>query len=62
MKRNARLYLPWPTVSDYLAVKIKAADVQPRRRKPSASVEMLEGGCLLFRLLRAPPVSPPAAG
>ena len=55
MKRNARLYLPRPAVSAYLAcVSAQAADAQPRRRRPSVSVEMLKGGCLLYRLSRPP--------
>ena len=56
MKRNARLYLPWPAVSAYFAsVTVQAADAQPRRRgRPPASIERLKGGCLLYRLSKAP--------
>ena len=51
MKRNARLYLPWPVVSAFLASVMPAAEERPPNRgNPLASVERLEGGCLLFRL------------
>jgi hypothetical protein len=53
MKHTARLYLPWPVVSAFLAsVGVPAAKAQPKHHdKPPASVERLEGGCLLYRLL-----------
>jgi hypothetical protein len=46
MKRNAKLYLPWPAVSAFLApVAVQAADAQLYRGgKALASVERLKGG------------------
>ena len=53
MKSNARLYLPWPVVSAFLEfVAAPAAEAPPKRYdKPLASIERLDGGCLLYRLL-----------
>jgi hypothetical protein len=48
MKPNAHLYLPQSVVEEYL-VSIGAPKVQ-RDRRPVASVERLDGGCLLYRL------------
>jgi hypothetical protein len=56
MKRNVTFYLPWPTVSAYLAsVTVQSTTIQPKRHgKPAAPVEMLKGGCLLYQLSRQP--------
>ena len=48
MKPNARLYLPQSVIEEYL-VSIGAPKVQPDRQ-PVASVEQLDGGCLLYQL------------
>jgi hypothetical protein len=52
MKRNARLYLPWPIVSAFLAwVASSPAEAQTKRHGMLlACVERLDGGCLLYRL------------
>ena len=50
MKNNAHLYLPQSVIEEYL-VSIGTAKVQPDRPTvPVASVERLDGGCLLYRL------------
>jgi hypothetical protein len=55
MKRNAKLYLPWPVISAFVApVAVPATDAQLYRGgMPLASVERLKGGCLLYRLTAA---------
>jgi hypothetical protein len=47
MKPNAHLYLPLSVIKEYL-ISI-GAQKQPDRQ-PVASVERLDGGCLLYRL------------
>jgi hypothetical protein len=56
MKRNARLYLPWPVVSAFLAsAVVPSIETQPYRSgKPLAQAERLKGGCLLYRLTAEP--------
>jgi hypothetical protein len=51
MKNNARLYLPWPLVSAFLAsCGSRPAEAQPgRRENASTSIARLDGGCLLYR-------------
>jgi len=48
MKNNAHLYWPPSLIEEYL-VSIGVPKVQPDRQ-PAASVEQLDGGCLLYRL------------
>ena len=53
MKCNAHLYLPWSVIAELVA----SADAQLPKVKsdppgvPAASVESLDGGCVLYRLL-----------
>jgi hypothetical protein len=52
MKNNARLYLPWPLVSAFVWPDVGRPPQarRDRRNPPLASVERLDGGCLLYRL------------
>jgi hypothetical protein len=47
MKSNKRLYLPWSVVAEWMT---PIAKVQPGPQLPLASVEQLDGGCVLSRL------------
>jgi hypothetical protein len=53
MKCNAHLYLPWSVIAELVA----SSDSQLSKMKsdppvvPTASVEVLDGGCVLYRLL-----------
>jgi hypothetical protein len=52
MKSNAHLYLPWSVVAEWAAsTDSQLAKVLPDRRSGAlASIEQLEGGCVLYRL------------
>jgi len=52
MKNNARLYLPWPLVSAFVWPDVgRPPEARRDRRNPlPASVERLDGGCLLYRI------------
>jgi hypothetical protein len=53
MKSNAHLYLPWSVIEEWLATSKGyhlPAVLVGRSRGPVASVERLEGGCVLYRL------------
>ena len=53
MKCNAHVYLPWSAIAELVA----SSDPQMSKVKsgspgvPAASVEILDGGCVLYRLL-----------
>jgi hypothetical protein len=53
MKSSAHLYLPWPVIAEWLTTS-KGCQLPEvllvRPRGPMASVERLEGGCVLYRL------------
>jgi hypothetical protein len=55
VKLNAHLYLPWSLIDEFLASS-KASKVREVRPTgpgvPVASIEQIEGGCVLYRLLR----------
>jgi hypothetical protein len=52
MKSKAHLYLSWSVVAEWMAsTSRQLPKVQPDRlRPPLASIEKLDGGCVLFRL------------
>jgi hypothetical protein len=53
MKSKAHLYLPWSVVAEWMAsTSRQLPKVQPDRLRPRlASIEKLDGGCVLFRLI-----------
>jgi hypothetical protein len=52
MKSNVHLYLPLSVVAEWVAsISRQLPNVQPNHLRPSlASIEQLDGGCVLFRL------------
>jgi hypothetical protein len=51
MKCNAHLYLPWSLVAQRIAMGRPQSPSMPADRpREAASIEHLDGGCLLYRL------------
>jgi hypothetical protein len=50
MKANAHLYLPWSVVAELAASARQSPSMPADRLREAASVEHLDGGCMLYRL------------
>jgi hypothetical protein len=56
MKSNAELYLPWSVVAELVSSSGGRLSKAPDRpSEPVASMEQLDGGCVLYRLVRIRP-------